>query len=521
MANRTTLGQKQEQKQVTTTSAAQVMLSNIMEMPIGEFEQFVQNEIDSNDALEQSPDENDFIHDDPAEAYDFSKNDEYGVRDSHTSNEEYDDYLTIDQVPEDLRNRFNGEMSIRNSSGGQFDGDEERVIADTGTTSYEDLITQIGSYKLTDDEKKVIVYLIGSLDERGYLIQDDDTLIDELNFQEYIEIEHDELTHLIHILQSCEPAGIGARNLQDCLLLQMRVDPAEKQHLSLAKRLAHKVIRDMFDDLSHSRWEKIQNALDVNDEAIKEIQHTIHHLNPKPGSGLNESIQTAAPTVIPDFYVYVDENDEPSVIQSRGNIPELRVSDSFTDIISDYKNAQEKAQKAGQTLSLSKRQEEAYLYASHKVDSAKAFIENIRRRRHTLQAVMEGIVKRQREFFINQDDEMCIKPMVLQDIADYAQVDVSTVSRAANSKYVKTEYNTYPLKFFFGTEFTGADGESVSQREALLRIKEIIENEDSHHPLSDQKISDMLKEDGLTVARRTIAKYRDRLGYSVASQRRR
>lgn len=521
MNNRTTIGQKQEQKQVATTSASQVMLSKVMEMPIEELEEHVKKEIDTNEALEQTPDENDFKTDDPGDIYDYGQNDEFGIQESHATDEDYNEYVTMDQVPEDLRYRFNGEMSIRNSSGGQFDGDSERQIVDTGTTSYDDLITQIGSFDLTDDEQKVIEYLIGSLDERGYLIQDDETLIDELSFQEYIDIEPEELTRLIKILQSCEPAGIGARGLRDCMLLQMQVDPAEKQHLSLVKRLAYKVVRDMFDDLEHARWQKIQNALDVNDEALAEIQKTIKHLNPKPGSGLNESIQTTAPTVIPDFYVYIDEYGEPKVIQSRGNIPDLCVSSAFSSIVNDYKTAQERAQKEGKSFALNKQQEQAYQYASHKVESAKAFIENLRRRHHTLQAVMEGIVKKQKEFFTNQDDEMCIKPMVLSDIAEYANVDVSTVSRASNSKFVKTEYGVYPLKFFFGTEFVNADGDSVSQREALLRIKEIIENEDPHKPLSDQRIADMLEADGMTIARRTVAKYRDRLHFPVASQRRR
>lgn len=511
------LQQTQSQTQVQTTSALQVMLSTIMEMPIADLEQRVLNEIESNDALERSEtaSEGDASPDDT-----LHLGDEIGVRDSHTTQDDYDDFMTIDQVPEDMRERYNRELS-RGNGRSQYDGDMEQQIADTGATSYDDIRAQIGELSLDEEELKVMEYLVGSLDERGYLAKDNQTIIDELTFQEYIYIDEPHLNQIIDHLQSFEPRGIGARDLRECLLLQMRVEPEERHRLSLVGRLAHKVVRDMWDELSHARWERIQDVLDVDDETISEIQRTIKRLNPKPGSGLNESIQAQASTVIPDFIVYLDEDGEPAFYQNTEGVTDLRVSNSFLNIVNEYRNAQERAHNEGREITFSRTQREAFEYANHKVEAAKTFIESLRRRRMTLQLVMEGIVKRQRDFFAGDDDETLIRPMVLRDIAEYAGVDISTVSRAVNSKYVKTRFGSYLLKYFFNTEFVNADGDSVSQRKTLQAIQQIIDSEDPHHPLSDQKITEMLAAQGTSIARRTVAKYREKLGIATSSLRRR
>lgn len=509
--------QTMQQKQVQTTSAVQVVLSKIMEMPIADFEQYVNNEMESNEALEAE----DSAYE-AGERYDdeTAQRDEIGVRDSHTSQDDYDDFVTIDQVPEDMRSRYNDELA-RGNGRAQYDGDQERQIADTGATSYDDIKAQIGELELTEEEEKIMEYLVGSLDERGYLSKDNQTLIDELMFQEYIYIDEAQLQHVIGLLQSFEPRGIGARDLRDCMLLQMQCEPEERPRLPLVKRLAHKVVRDLWDELTHSRWEKIQDALDVNDETIADIQRTIKRLNPKPGSSLNESVQHTAPAVIPDFTVYVDEDGQPIVVQNRGGVQSLQVSSSYAETVNAYREAQDRAKAEGREFSLSRQQAATFEYANHKVEAAKAFIESVRRRRHTLQLVMEGIAHQQREFFAADDDETLLRPMVLRDVAEYADVDISTVSRAVNSKFVQTKFGTYPLKFFFGTEFVNAEGDSVSQRLALKAIKEIIDDEDPRHPLSDQKITQILASRGTNIARRTVAKYRERLGIPTSSLRRR
>lgn len=510
------LRQTQQQKQVQTTSAVQVMLSKIMEMPLADFEQYVANEKEDNEALEDNVSEYE------GDAYDevAFPGDELGVRDSHTTQDDYGEFLTIDQVPEDMRDRYNSELRIGNASRSQYDGDTERVVADTSMTSYDDILRQIGENDLTDEEVTVMTYLVGSLDEQGYLTKDDQTLADELLFQEHIDIDVPHLQQLISLLQTFEPRGIGARDTRECLLLQMECDPEDRPRLPLVKRLAHKVVRDYYEELTHARWDKIQDALDVNDETIKEIQVAIRRLNPRPGYGLGETIQSSAPTIIADFHVYVDDCGGISVSQERGSVPELMVSPSFAETVQQFRQAQERARKEGRELVLSRSQENEFNYCLHKVDAARTFIESVRRRRQTLQRVMEGIVRYQRDFFLNDDDESFIRPMLLRDIAEYAEVDISTVSRAVNSKFVQTAFGSYPLKFFFGSEFVNADGDSVSQRLALRAIKDIIEGEDPKHPLSDQRITDILAESGTVIARRTVAKYRERLGFPVSTMRR-
>lgn len=509
--------QTQQQRQVQTTSAVQVMLSNIIEMPLANFEQHVENEINTNEALEVSDDDSELT---AGYADEENAGDDFGVRDSHTSDDDFNDFVTIDQVPEDLRERYNDEMRSGNGRS-QYDGDTERQIVDTGATSYDDIIAQIGEHELTPDEVTVMTYLIGSLDERGYLTKDNDTLIDELAFQEYVDIDAAHLQRLVDLLQTFEPRGIGAHDLRECLLLQMQCEPEEKARLPLVKRLAHKIVRDMFDELCHAHWKKIQDVLDVDDETIVEIQHVFHHLNPTPGRSLNDSTHSTAPTVIPDFRLYVDKEGNIVIHQNRGNVHDLKVSSSYSDTVNAYREAQERARAEGRELTLNRRQEDEYSYAAHKVEAAKAFIESIKRRRITLQMVMESIARCQSDFFLNDDDELQLRPMILRDVAEQAGVDISTVSRAVNSKFVQTDFGTYSLKYFFGSEFVNSEGENVSQRQALNAIKSIIEAEDPHRPLSDQKITTLLAEQGLTIARRTVAKYRERLGYPTSSLRRR
>lgn len=501
-----------------TTTSVQVILSSILEMPLADLEEHVRNEIDDNAAIEVTTDDDNWTPEanDPAAA-----GDEIGIRDSHMTEEDYGECLTIDQVPEDLRGRYNDEMRTHGATRSQYDGDTERQIADTGATTYDDIVAQIGEHDLTDEEVRVMNYLVGSLDERGYLTKDTQTFVDELTFQEYIYIDTPHMERLIALLQTFEPRGIGAHDLRECLLLQMEVKPEERVRLSLVKRLAHKVVRDMWDDVARTRWTAIQERLDVDDETMEEIRGVIRRLNPHPGSSLGESLQAAAPTVIADFIVDVDDDGEIIISQSRGGLPELRVSQSFSDIVDERRQAVERAKAAGRTATFTRAQDDSYNYALHKVESARAFIESLRRRRMTLQAIIEAIVRKQRDFFLGEDDELLIQPMVLSDVATAAGVDISTVSRAVNSKFLRTAYGTYPLKYFFGTQFTNTEGDSVSQRIALKAIERIIKGEDPHHPYSDQRIMEILAEEGTTIARRTIAKYRERLGFPTSNQRRR
>lgn len=525
MKQRTSITQRMEQTQIQTTSAMQVMLSELMEMPLAGLEQRVAGELDCNEAIETTEASADSSirqsDDDLGESMndDRMPNDEMGIVGSHTTDDDYEEFVTIDQVPEDMRSRYNADLN-RAAGRGSSEGNQEGFIADTGSTTYDDIMAQIGELSLSDEEITVLEYLVGSLDERGYLVKDNETILDELIFRESIYMSEEDLVRIIDMLQSFEPRGIGARDLRDCMLLQMKCERSERQRLPLVKRLAYKVVRDMWEEFIHARWEKIQDVLDVTSETITEIQHTLRRLNPKPGSGLNESTQAAAPSVIADFNVEVDDG-RLFIVQNRGNIPELRVSTSYAETVNEYRDAQDRARREGRKPDFNRQQLEAFEYASHKVDSARAFIECLKRRRHTLQLVVESIVKWQKDFFLGDDDETLLRPMVLRDIAEQANVDQSTVSRAANSKYIQTRFGTYPLKFFFGTEFVNADGDNVSQRQAQIAIRAIIESEDPRHPYSDQKITDILEAQGTTIARRTVAKYRESMGFPTSSLRRR
>lgn len=525
MSNTTTLSQEMQQKMVQTVNAAQVMLSNIMEMPLPDFEEHVKNELDSNEALERNNGDEDAsdLYDGVRDSLgDYSGNEDFPVRNSHTSEEDYSNFITIDQVPEDMRQRYNNDVR-QGFAARQYDSDKPAMeIGDDGGTSYDSLLQQIGELSLNEKEKAAMTYIVGSLDERGYLAKSDETLIDELAFQEYIDISPETLHRLVDMLQEFEPRGIGAHNLQECMLLQL-TDPDDRSPRthSLIYRLARKVVRDHFDYLSNARWDKIQAEIDVDDETIHEIQNLIRRLNPRPGYGLYESIAHTAPTIIPDFYLYVEKDGHITVTLEKGGVPTLKVSATHQRIVEEHDRAVQRAKAEGRQPSFNRQQQEAYEYAVHKVEAAKAFIENVRRRNFTLTKVMEGIAGFQHDFFVGEDDESLLKPLKLQDVAEYAQVDISTVSRAVNAKYVQTEYGTYPLKHFFGSEFVSATGETVAQRQAMMAVRRLIEEEDPHAPLSDQAISERLKEEGMNVARRTVAKYRERMKFPIAQHRKR
>ena len=497
MPQRQGLQHSQQQQQVQNTSSAQVLLSTIVEMPLADFETRLQNELLDNEALEVSE------HDSPDDAAFMGNDAEDGLNDSERETarleDELGDYRTLDDVPDTLREAYN----IR----GEDNGRERQISSED--SSYDELYRQIGELSLSEHEMAIMVYLVGSLDENGFLSKDDETLCDELAFKEYIDTTPEEINRLAKLLQQFEPKGIGARNLRECLLLQLSPDAP-----------ARIVVDRYFDDLMHSRWHRIASKLSLTDEDVEHIRHDISRLNPRPGSVLSEGIHASAPTVVPDFRVTIDRDGTPIVQQQRGQLPELRVSPAFAETLVMHRAAKDRATQEGKSLQLSRSQEEAFIYARQKVSAAQSFIDSVRRRHYTLQAVMEAIVELQKDFFVNDDDESLIRPMVLKDIAERAHIDVSTVSRAINSKYVETDYGTYPLRHFFSTQFTSADGETVAARQVKAAIQEIIAAEDKRKPLSDEAVATRLAERGLKVARRTVSKYREQLGIAKAGLRR-
>ena len=484
--------QQTAQRQVQNASSVQVLLSSLIEMPLADFETRLQNELLDNEALEVSDhEENDGANYQNEEGEIFDAGDPL--------DDAVGDYRTLDDVPDNLREAY--------TNRGEDDRRERQIGAEE--TSYDDLYRQIGELDLTEHERAIMVYLVGSLDESGFLTKDDATLADELAFNEYIDTTPEEVARLAGLLQQFEPRGIGARNLRECLLLQL---PRTGE--------AREVIDRFYDDFMHSRWNRIAERLQLTDEDIERIRREIGHLNPRPGSVLSEGSRATAPTVVPDFRVTIDTDGNPIVTQHRGDLPDLRVSPAFAETLVMHRAARERAAERGETAQFSRSQEEAFVYAHQKVTAAQAFIESVRRRHHTLQAVMETIVALQREFFVNDDDETLLVPMVLKDVAERAHVDISTVSRAINSKYVETDYGVYSLRHFFSTQFTSADGETVAARQVKAALAEIVENEDKRAPLSDEAIVEALAERGLKVARRTVSKYRSQLNIPKAGLRR-
>ncbi len=497
MPQRQGLQHTQQQQQVQNTSSAQVLLSTIVEMPLADFETRLQNELLDNEALEVSETDGagdtDFLN---AEGNDGMNESE---RETARMEDELGDYRTLDDVPDTLRDAY--------SNRGEDNGRERQIGNED--SSYDELYRQIGELSISEHEMAIMNYLVGSLDESGFLSKDDATLCDELAFNEYIDTTPEEVGRLAKLLQQFEPKGIGARNLRECLLLQLAPDAP-----------ARVVVDRYFDDLMHSRWPRIAAKLSLSEEDVERIRHDIGRLNPRPGSVLSEGINATAPTVVPDFRVTLDSDGTPIVHQQRGQLPELRVSPAFAETLVMHRMAKDRAAQEGKAWQLSRSQEEAFVYARQKVTAAQSFIESVRRRHYTLQAVMEAIVDFQRAFFVNDDDESQIKPMVLKDIAERARLDVSTVSRAINSKYVETDYGTYPLRHFFSTQFTSADGETVAARKVKAAIQEIIAAEDKRKPLSDEAVAAVLLERGMKVARRTVSKYREQLNIPKAGLRR-
>lgn len=505
------MAQKLEQTQAAVQTqqlqTLQVALAKMVELPVEELAERVRNEMLDNAALEEKDD--DFSDSDVEEGNEASEDSTDNNEEEHTEDDtDYDngnaddfgteadamgDYFSEDDVPDYLRQRA--------------DAERERTQMDfSGATSfYDELRSQIREHNLTPHEEELMEYIIGSLDNDGFLRKDLPTLCDELAIYHNVETTPDELERVLHILQQFEPRGIGARSLQECLHIQLS-DPDRHSPYS---KLALQVVDRCFKDFASRRWDLIANRLHIDEETLAHVKHELTHLNPMPGSALSDSATANLPTVTPDFFVRLSPDGEPIVTLNNGDVPELRVSRAFRQSIKEY---------GANRTKLNRQQRDAYTYARQKVDAAQSFINLVTRRRQTLLAVMRTIVSMQLPFF-EDDDEQQLRPLTLKDVAERVGVDISTVSRVTNSKYVQTLYGTYPLKFFFGTQFTSSEGDELSARQVRAALREVIENEDKSHPMSDEALAAELKKKGLDVARRTVAKYRDMLGFPTARLR--
>ena len=488
----------QTTSQVQQLSLAQVALSQMVELPLAQFAERVQNEMIDNEALEEADNE----HDAALDAADTPSDNAEGADDEGMENgiasdisEALGDYSSEDEVPDYLRER-----AERAETSGEY------VVADQGSF-YEELQRQIGEHNLTEHESEVMDYLIGSLDGDGFLRKDALTIADELAIYHNIYTDAPEVEKLICLLHTFEPRGVGARTLQECLRLQL-TDP---DNHSPWRKDALAVIDECYREFAANHWEEVVRRMGFSAEQASHVRHELLHLNPAPGRVFSESTMQSAPTVTPDFFVQIGPDGTATATLNWGDVPPLRVSQAFVESIQQYAN---------HSGTLTREQQEAYVYAQGKVKAAQGFLLLINRRRQTLMAVMQSILDIQRAFFEGDDDESLLRPMTLKDVAARAGVDISTVSRTVTAKYVQTPYAVYPLKHFFSGQFTSADGEEVSARQVKAALVEIIDQEDKQKPLSDEALVKALQERGLQVARRTVAKYRDALHIPVARYRR-
>lgn len=502
--------QTQEQKlqQLQRLSAQQMLQVKMLEMPLNELEDNINAELDDNPALEtENPDDTlmgEGNEDRSAlDDSDNSNDDEFGddAYEAQSEKEERKDELDQalesigkdDQMPDYNTDRYNTQNADY----------EEMVYGDT-TSFYDKLKEQMDMQILTDKEKQIMEYLIGSLDEDGLLRKDLDSICDELIIYHNIDVSEKEIEHVLHKLQSFDPAGVGGRSLQECLLLQVKRLPK-----GVLRKTMEEVFEDYFDEFTKKHWDKIKTGLELNETQLETLKDEIRKLNPKPGASLGETDGRNMQQINPDFIVDTADDGTITFTLNRGNMPELTVSPSFTDMIETYKKHKDQ---------MSRKDKEALLYAKEKVDKAQGFIEAIKQRRHTLIITMKAIIDIQRQFFLD-GDEADLKPMILKDVAERTKLDISTISRVRIEKYVQTKWGIFPLKFFFTDSYTTEDGEELSTRKIKIALQHLIENEDKKKPLSDDAISKVMKEKGFPIARRTVAKYREQLGIPVARLR--
>jgi RNA polymerase sigma-54 factor len=486
------LNQRLQQKLLQKLSPQQILLMKLLQIPSVALEQRIKQEIEENPALEdQSNNENSEQSQDDHSDQDHDENQE----NDHNSEDEFsfEDYIPDDDDIPAYR------MNANNHSA---DDEHREVPFASGTSFHELLRNQLGMYGLSDKQKQIAEHIIGNIDDAGYLMRELDAMVDDLAFLQNIDATEQELEKVLQIIQQFDPSGVGGRNLQECLMIQLRRKP-ETEAVKVAKLL----IGRYFNEFTKKHYEKILRRSKITEEVLKDGIAEILKLNPKPGNSLSETVKTNQ-YIIPDFII--NNNDgELELSLNSSNTPELRLSRTYTEMMEDF---------AGRKGKKDKKQKEALMFIKQKVDSAKWFIDAIEQRQTTLLLTMSEIISFQKEYF-KEGDETKLKPMILKDIAERTNLDISTISRVSNSKYIQTHFGIYPLKYFFSEGMQKEDGEEVSTREIKKILQECIENEDKRKPLTDEKLAQILKEKSYNIARRTVAKYREQLGIPVARLR--
>lgn len=479
--------QTQAQQLTQTLSPHQILVVKLLELPTMELEERVRAEILDNPALEEGKDPTEQDHEMET---DFNEDNLYSNEDLSLG-----DYRTEDDIPDyklQEHNRSKGEVA------------EEIPFSDS-VSFYEMLLEQLRMQHLTEEEEVMAEYLIGSLDDDGLLRKGMQTLIDELILYRGIYSNEAEVERILSIIQEFDPAGIGARSLQECLLLQLKRKPD-----SPLKKIEVEIIEKYCDDFTRKNKEKIVQRLNISEETYDEAINELTKLNPRPGSSLGDIVGKNFQQIIPDFLVEAEEDGSISLTLNNGNVPELHLSREFNELLEEHTTNKDNQ---------SKESKDAFLFLKQKVDAAQGFINAIKQRQQTLLTTMQVIIDLQRPFF-QEGDETLLKPMILKDVAEKAKLDVSTISRVSNSKYVQTNYGIYPLRFFFSDGYTTEEGEELSIREIKQLLKECVEHENKENPYNDDELADILREKGYPIARRTVAKYRQQLNIPTARLRR-
>jgi RNA polymerase sigma-54 factor len=490
------LSQGLYQKQLQKLSPQQIQLMKLLQVPTAVLEDRIKEELEENPALEEA-DEGHL--DEYDEANDEFKDGEEEDFEKDGSEDEYDNIDISEYVSEGDDDIADYKLRDDNYP----EADDSKVIPHKVETGFNELmLEQLGQLNLDSHKQAVAEQIIGNLDDDGYLRREISSIVDDLAFRQNIITSEEEVGELVLQIQQFDPPGICARNLQECLLLQLERKMDEGKHVEMAM----KVLEKYFDEFTKKHYEKIQRGLGLTDEQLKEVINQIIKLNPKPAGSVGEASR-AESYVVPDFFIFNNAGKLELTLNSK-NAPDLRISEGYRDMLKDYERGSKK----------DKRQKEAVLFIKQKIDAAKWFIDAIKQRQHTLLTTMEAIMSYQHDFFIT-GDETELRPMILKDIAEATHLDISTVSRVANSKFVQTEFGTYRLKFFFSESLQTESGEEVSTREVKKILSDLIEGESKKHPLSDERLTELLQEKGYNIARRTVAKYREQLNIPVARLR--
>ena len=490
------LSQGLYQKQLQKLSPQQIQLMKLLQVPTAMLEERIKEEIEENPALEEAEDGHETEYD---EAKDEFADTETEEKEMDGSADEYDN-IDISEYIKDGDDEV-GDYKLKDSNYPEID--ENRVIPIKVERGFNELmLEQLGMLTINEHQKKVALQIIGNLDDDGYLRREFSAIVDDLAFRQNISTTEEEIAELVLQIQQFDPPGIAARNLQECLLLQLERKLHEGKHVEMAI----KILEKYFEEFTKKHYEKIQRGFDLNDDQLREVINQIIKLNPKPAGSVGENTR-AESYVVPDFFIY-NNGGKLELTLNNKNAPDLRISEGYRDMLKEYDRGNKK----------DKRQKEAVIFIKQKIDAAKWFIDAIKQRQNTLLNTMEAIMNYQHDFFIS-GEETDLRPMILKHIAEQTNLDISTVSRVANSKFVQTEFGTYRLKFFFSESLQTDSGEEVSTREVKKILSDIIEAEDKKHPCSDEKLTEMLQEKGYNIARRTVAKYREQLNISVARLR--